>query len=319
MKSSNVRADSNRNIKKSDKHLLHERQAKFRFMKQHKLKYPVELMCKVLNASKSGYYNWLSSGPSKRWNENQEIIQAIHVIFEDSHQSYGSPRMSVELEKRGFKVSRPRAARMMKASNLQARRKRKFKHTTDSNHNYPIAPNRLNRRFTTERRNAVWVSDITYIETSQGWLYLTVIIDLFDRKVIGWAMSEDMTTESTVIKAWYMAVGNRPIKNTLIFHSDRGSQYACTKFRNILKSYEFVQQSMSRKGNCWDNAVAESFFKSLKTEWVYKNEYLRKTDAEISIFKWIETWYNRNRRHSALNYKTIKEFELEIINHKHAA
>lgn len=288
-------------------------------MKQHKLKYPVELMCKVLKASKSGYYNWLSAGPSKLWLENQEIMETIHSIFEDSHQSYGSPRMAVELEKRGFKVSRPRTARMMKASHLQARRMRKWKQTTDSNHTYPIAPNRLNRQFTTSRPNEVWVSDITYIETSQGWLYLTVIIDLFDRKVIGWAMSEDMSTESTIIKAWYMAVGNRPIKEKLIFHSDRGSQYACTKFRNILKSYELIEQSMSRKGNCWDNAVAESFFKSLKTEWVYKNEYLRKNDAEISIFKWIETWYNRNRRHSALNYKTINEFELENNNYKQAA
>jgi transposase InsO family protein len=244
---------------------------------------------------------------------------AIHSIFEDSHQSYGSPRMAVELENRGFKVSRPRAARMMKVSDLQARRKRKWKHTTNSNHSYPIAPNRLNRKFTTSRPNEVWVSDITYIETSQGWLYLTVVIDLFDRKVIGWSMSEDMSAESTVIKAWYMAVGNRPIKKKLIFHSDRGSQYACTKFRNILKSYEVIEQSMSRKGNCWDNAVAESFFKSLKTEWVYKNEYLRKTDAEMSIFTWIETWYNRNRRHSALNYKTINEFELENNNYKQAA
>tara|TARA_R110001599_G_scaffold56053_1_gene155149 strand:- start:417 stop:1283 length:867 start_codon:yes stop_codon:yes gene_type:complete len=288
-------------------------------MKQHKLKYPVGLMCKVLKASKSGYYNWLSNGPSKLWSENQEIMESIHSIFEESHQSYGSPRMTVELEKRGFKVSRPRTARMMRASDLQARRKRKWKHTTDSNHNYPIAPNRLNRKFITSRPNEVWVSDITYIETSQGWLYLTVIIDLFDRKVIGWAMSEDLTAESTIIKAWYMAVGNRPIKQKLIFHSDRGSQYACTKFRNILKSYETIEQSMSRKGNCWDNAVAESFFKSLKTEWVYKNEYLRKTDAEMSIFKWIETWYNRNRRHSTLNYKTISEFELEMNNNKQAA
>lgn len=162
-------------------------------MKQHKLKYPVELMCKVLNTSKSGYYNWLSAGPSRLWLENQEIMEVIHSIFEDSYQSYGSPRMSVELEKRGFKVSRPCTARMMKASHLQARRRRKWKQTTDSNHGYPIAPNILNRQFTTTRPNEVWVSDITYIETSQGWLYLTVIIDLFDRKVIGWAMSEDMS------------------------------------------------------------------------------------------------------------------------------
>ncbi len=152
-----------------------------------------------------------------------------------------------------------------------------------------------------------------------------MIIDLFDRKVIGWAMSEDMTAEATIMKAWYMAVGNRPINQKLIFHSDRGSQYACTKFRNILKSYEQVLQSMSKKEEKalllkdWDNAVAESFFKSLKVEWIYKNEYLRKSDAETSIFKWIETWYNRNRRHSALNYKTILEFELENNNYKQAA
>ena len=237
---------------------------------------------------------------------------AIQNIFEESHQSYGSPRVAIELEKRGYKVSRPRTARMMNAANLEARRTRKFVHTTNSKHNYPIAPNRLNQNFSVHRRAQVWVSDITYIETSLGWVYLTVIIDLFDRKVIGWSLSDDMTAEKTVIKAWWAAVKNRPIKQKLIFHSDRGVQYACKQFKNILRSYnDFVDQSMSRKGNCWDNAVAESFFKSLKAEWVYKNHYSGYCDAEISIFKWIETWYNRNRRHSALNFKTIHELELE--------
>jgi len=253
------------------------------------------------------------------WLENENIVSVIKEIFEESHQSYGAPRMAVELEKRGYKVSRSRTGRMMKGIGIKARRRRKFKATTDSNHNYPIAPNLLNRNFSTSRKNQVWVSDITYIETSNGWAYLTVIIDLYDRKVIGWSVSQDMTAESTVIRAWYMAIGNRPIKDELIFHSDRGSQYACLTFRNILKSYKLVKQSMSRKGNCWDNAVAESFFKSLKTEWVYKNNYSHFSEAELSIFKWIETWYNRNRRHSALNYKTINEFELEINNHKLAA
>jgi transposase InsO family protein len=288
-------------------------------MKQHKLKYTVEKMCKILEVSRSAYYHWLHYGRCKRYLENQQIMKLIQEIFEQSYQSYGSPRMSVELAKRAHKVSRPRTARMMRAQGLQARRRRKFKHTTDSNHNYPIAPNKLNRQFTVARENQVWVSDITYIETSKGWAYLTVIIDLFDRKVIGWSMSEDLTAEATVIEAWWMAVSNRPIKQNLIFHSDRGSQYACTKFRNILKGYKVVDQSMSRKGNCWDNAVAESFFKSLKTEWVYKKQYQQYSDAEISIFQWIETWYNRNRRHSALNYKTINEFELDNINHKLAA
>jgi len=276
-------------------------------------------MCKILEVSLSAYYHWLHYGPCKRYLENQEIMQLIQEIFEQSYQSYGSPRMSVELSKRAYKVSRPRTARMMRAQGLQARRRRKVKHTTDSNHTYPIAPNKLNRQFTVARENQVWVSDITYIETSKGWTYLTVIIDLFDRKVIGWSMSEDLTAEATIVEAWWMAVGNRPIQQNLIFHSDRGSQYACTKFRNILKGDKVVEQSMSRKGNCWDNAVAESFFKSLKTEWVYKKQYQQYSDAEISIFQWIETWYNRNRRHSALNYKTIKEYELDNIKHKLAA
>ena len=146
-----------------------------------------------------------------------------------------------------------------------ARRKRKFKNTTDSSHNYPVSPNILNQIFSVKRRNQVWVSDITYIETTKGWVYWTVIIDLFDRKVIGWSLSEYLTAENTIIKAWYAAIDNRPINQKLIFHSDRGSQYACNTFLNILKSYkELVEQSMSRKGNCWDNAVAESYFKSLK-------------------------------------------------------
>jgi len=265
-------------------------------------------MCKVLGVSSSGYYYWLKNGPSTQWIENQQIITLIEEIFQESYQSYGSPRISVELEDRGFKVSRPRTARMMQSLGITARRKRRFKTTTDSRHHYPIAPNRLNQKFSVERINQVWVSDITYIETLKGWAYLTVIIDLFDRKVIGWSISDNLSTESTVMKAWYMAIGNRPIRDQLTFHSDRGVQYACIKFRNTLKSYKIVNQSMSRKGNCWDNAVAESFFKSLKTEWVYKNEYKHFSEAEISIFKWIETFYNRNRRHSALNYKTINEF-----------
>jgi len=280
-------------------------------MKHHKLKYPVDLMCKVLGVSSSGYYSWLKSGPSKRWLFNQEVMEVIKDIFEDSFESYGAPRMKVELEKRGYKVSRPKTARMMKANGLAARRKRKWKNTTDSNHSYPIHPNRLKQNFKVKRSGQVWVSDITYIETEDGWVYLTVIIDLFDRKVVGWSLSEDMTAENTIIAAWYAAVATRPITRKLIFHSDRGSQYACTKFCNILKSYgKKVKQSMSRKGNCWDNAVAESFFKSLKTEWIYKNHYDQYSEAETSIFMWIETWYNRNRRHSALNFKTICEFEL---------
>ena len=284
------------------------------------MKFPVDKMCQILKVSTSGYYHWLKSGPSKLWLENQKLAIEIQSIFEDSFRSYGSPRIKAELEALGYKVSKPRVARIMKANHLYAIRTRKFKATTDSKHNYPISPNLLNQNFKVERKNQVWVSDITYIHTKQGWLYLTVIIDLYHRKIVGWALSDNLTKEDTIIKAWRMAVTHNPITQKLIFHSDRGSQYASEKFRNILKSYKgLVLQSMSRKGNCWDNAVAESFFKSLKAEWVYKHNYQLRSQAELSIFQWIETWYNKNRRHSYLDYKTINEFELNIYKQKLAA
>ena len=277
-------------------------------------------MCKTLGVSKSGYYNWLKSGPSKRWLENQMLSMHINEVFNDSYQAYGSPRIKVELEKLGYHVSRPRVARLMKANYLVARRHRKFRFTTDSNHNYPIAPNILNQNFDVHRLNQVWVSDMTYIQTGEGWIYLTVIIDLFNRKVVGWAMSDNLSTEATIIPAWNMAIKNNKITEELIFHSDRGSQYASCKFTNIIKKHNgLVKQSMSRKGNCWDNAVAESFFKSLKVEWVYKHTYDLKSQAELSVFSWIETWYNKRRRHSFLGYKTINEFNLEIYNQNLAA
>lgn len=274
----------------------------------------------MFKISKSGYYNWLGRGPSKRWLENEVITVAVHDIFKDSFGSYGAPRIKVELLKKGHRVSRPKVARIMRANNLFARRKRKFRFTTDSNHNYPIAPNILNQDFTVARANQVWVSDITYIRTKQGWMYLTVIIDLYNRKVVGWSMSETLSTNDTVVPAWKMAVRSNTITKELIFHSDRGSQYASYNFTNVLKGYNgLVKQSMSRKGNCWDNAVAESFFKSLKVEWVYKHDYGRRSEAELSIFQWIETWYNRRRIHSTLGYKTIGEFETEMSNQKVAA
>jgi len=275
------------------------------------MKYSVEKMCRVFKVSRSGYYHWLHAKPSRRWMENEALIKDIRRAFESSHETYGSPRIKVEMELKGYSVSRQRVARMMRADGLSARKRKRFVATTDSKHNYPIAPNILNRQFKVNRSNKVWVSDITYVKTQQGWMYLTVIIDLFDRKVVGWAMSDNLTTEETIIPAWRMAENARPITNTLIFHSDRGVQYACTDFTNILKSYcGRVVRSMSRKGDCWDNAVAESFFKTLKTELVYRENYQRRSHAELSIFQWIETWYNRKRRHSALGYKTIEEFEL---------
>jgi putative transposase len=277
------------------------------------------MMCRVFKISKSSYYHWLKSGPSKRWLENEELLVRIKSIFDYSSKTYGSPRIKEELQAQGFHVSRPRVARIMKAAGIRARIPRRFVVTTDSRHNYPVAPNILNREFATSRPGQVWVSDITYIKTNKGWLYLTVIIDLFDRKVVGWSMSKGMTAEETIIAAWRMAVNNRQINQELIFHSDRGIQYACTKFTNILNANELVQRSMSRKGNCWDNAVAESFFKTIKVEVVYNEIYQNHDHAKLSLFKWIETWYNRRRRHSALGYKTIEEFEFLNNNQKLAA
>lgn len=278
-------------------------------------------MCTVFKVSKSGYYNWLKLGPSKRWVYNQKLTSLICDIFEYSYKSYGAPRIQAELKEiYNQYVSRPRVARIMRANYLYARRKRTFRITTNSNHKYPIAPNILEQNFIVARSNQVWVSDITYIQTLQGWMYLTVIIDLFNRKVVGWSMSDNLTAEATIITAWSMATKNNKITEELIFHSDRGSQYASYTFTNIIKSYNgLVKQSMSRKGNCWDNAVAESFFKSLKVEWVYKHNYNKRSDAELSIFSWIETWYNKRRRHSSLGYKTINEFELKMYNQNVAA
>ena len=277
-------------------------------------------MCKVLKVSTSGYYNWLKSKVSKLWLYNQKLSASITTIFNDSFDSYGAPRVKVALEKLGHFISKPRVARIMRANGLFARRTRKFKATTNSNHKYPVAANILNQNFEVSRKNQVWVSDITYIETKQGWMYLTVIIDLFNRKIVGWSMSDNLTTKDTIVPAWNMAIKSNVITEELIFHSDRGVQYASCRFTDIIKKHEgLVIQSMSRKGNCWDNAVAESFFKSLKTEWVYKHKYNYRSQAELSIFSWIETWYNKRRIHSTLGYKTINEFEIEMYNQYVAA
>tara|TARA_B110000114_G_scaffold104143_1_gene109605 strand:- start:705 stop:1286 length:582 start_codon:yes stop_codon:yes gene_type:complete len=193
-------------------------------------------MCKVLAIRRSSYYHWLSNDPSKLWLENEQLLVDIQKVFEKSYQSYGSPRIREDLRVLGYKVSKSRVARIMRANNLFAKRKRKFKATTDSKHNYPVAPNLLKQDFTVSRRNEVWVSDMTYIHTKQGWMYLTVIIDLFNRKIVGWSMSSNLTNEGTIIPAWYMAVNNEVFTEPLAFHSDRGVQYPSNSFTTILKS-----------------------------------------------------------------------------------
>ena len=247
------------------------------------------------------------------------LTEQIQTIYQKSKRTYGSPRITGELNARAIMVSRPRVARLMKKAGIKSILRKKYVVTTDSKHGFNIAENLLDRNFDVGNIGKVWVSDITYIKTSQGWLYLTVIIDLGDRKVIGWSLSTSLTAQHTSIAAWRMAIVNRPIVLPLIFHSDQGVQYACNEFVGQLKKYKTVQQSMSRKGNCWDNAVAESFFKSLKAEWTNWKKYNSIHEAELSVFQYIETWYNVNRRHSKLGYMSPVEFEQHLINHNKAA
>ena len=281
-------------------------------MKDHQKEFPVGKMCKVFNVSRSGFYAWRNRIPSDRDNENRILLSEIQRIHRQSSASYGSPRITDELKARGFGVSRPRVARLMRKNGIRAVHAKKFTVTTDSKHRYPVVENKLDREFSTGESGRAWVSDITYVRTAKGWLYLTVILDLFDRKVIGWSQSGDLSAGNTSIAAWKMAVRNRPPSKKLIFHSDRGVQYACHDFVKLLESYGHVDRSMSGKGDCWDNAVAESFFKTIKVELIYRNRYPDKEEASLSIFEWIETWYNRNRRHSALGNLTIDEFEKTI-------
>lgn len=278
-------------------------------MKDYQKEYPVEKMCRIFNVSKSRFYECRHFLPSNRDNENRAILFEIKRIHELSRASYGSPRITMELNKQGIKVSRPRVARLMKQNRIRAVHAKKFKVTTDSNHTYPIVENKLDRNFSALQTKPVWVSDITYIRTNNGWLYLTVVLDLYNRKVIGWSQSKDLSTKNTTLAAWKMAVNNNPITQKMIFHSDRGVQYACQEFAQLLESYKLVERSMSRKGNCWDNAVAESFFKTLKVELIYQNRHKTFEDTSLDVFEWIEIWYNKHRRHSAIGNHTISEFE----------
>lgn len=272
-------------------------------------------MCQVLKVSRSGFYAWLKASPSKRAQTNQRLTEEIRKIYQESMLTYGSPRITQELKERKIAVSKPRVARLMRKACIRSVVKKKFRVTTLSDHHYQLDENKLNRNFTVAETGKVWVSDISYIRTAQGWLYLTIIMDLADRRIVGWSLSSSLKTRDTVVPAWFMAVRNRPISGSLLFHSDRGVHYACDEFKGLLSNYPLVETSMSRKGNCWDNAVAESFFKTLKTEWVYHQKYPSVGQAALSIFQYIETWYNTRRRHSSLGYKSPKQYE-EFLNNK---
>ena len=264
-------------------------------------------MCRALKVSRGGYYSWLERPVSMRAKENQELLNRIKYIYQHSYQTYGSPRVTDSLEDEGYAVSRPRVARLMQKHGIAAVCKKKYKNTTDSSHNYPVAPNLLQRDFEAPAMGKVWVSDITYIYTWQGWLYLTVIIDLYNRQVVGWSMSNSMHASKTTVAALRDACGRHVPAPGLIFHSDRGVQYACNDFKEQLSKFHMLQ-SMSAKGYCWDNAVAESFFSTLKKERVYRENYRARWDARQSIFQYIEIFYNRFRKHSYLGNKSPVQF-----------
>ena len=273
---------------------------RFEFIAEHKKAFPVTAMCRVLEVSRTGYYDWFKRPPSKRELSNRQLDVHIQAIFMTHKGRYGSPRITNELIDRGIPCSENRVVARMKALNLQAKAKRKFKMTTDSNHNKPIAPNRLNRDFTATKPNEKWVSDITYIWTQEGWLYLAVVMDLYSRAIIGWKLSRRMT-QDLVCDALTMALWRRQFPRNVIVHSDRGSQYASDNYRRLLKKYNHLS-SMSKRGDCYDNAAMESFFHTLKVELIHDEYYLTREQATQSIFEYIECYYNFTRKHSTIGY-----------------
>ena len=250
---------------------------KYWFIDQHRSSHGVQKMCRVIGASRSGYYGWKRQPQSKRHKDNEKILMEIRESHKNSQRVYGSPRITEDLQAKGTKCSENRVARLMKIHGIAGKAAKKFKATTNSKHDLPVAENLLKQNFVAQKPNTVWVSDITYIWTSEGWLYLAVILDLYSRQVVGWAMSDRLTSDF-VIKALYQAIGRRNPGSCCKFHSDRGVQYASADFRDVLNSHVFIQ-SMSRKGNCYDNAVAESFFHTLKTEHVYEYRYETRAEA----------------------------------------
>lgn len=269
-------------------------------------------MCTCMRISKNAYYHWLKTKDSIVVETTKEYLKKrIKAVFEASREIYGSHRIQKKLEREGLTYCRSYIGLLMKEMGLKSVLKRKFIVTTDSNHAFPIAENVLNGDFSSLKIGEKWISDITYIRVNDNWNYLTTIIDLADRKVVSWTLSEDMTAENTIIKAWHLARNKRQIKDGFIFHSDRGVQYACNKITSLFSFNSKITQSMSRKGNCWDNAVAESFFKTIKHEWLYRFKFTSYTQLYESIEDYID-WYNTERLHSSLGYLTPLEMELKL-------
>jgi len=271
----------------------------------------VSVMCRMLNVTRSGYYAWRDRPMSARVQRRGELVKQIRQVHQESRCSYGSPRITVELKEQGIEVCQNTVARYMREDGVAVMPQCRFMpRTTDSDHPHPVAPNRLQRDFKASAPDRKWACDLTYLFTDEGWLYLSVVIDLFSRRVVGWSMSDDLKA-SGVAAALEMAIARRKPRAGLLHHSDRGVQYACDLYRELLAGHG-IECSMSRPGNCYDNAVAESFFGTLKSELVHREHYRTRAQARASVFEWIECWYNRRRRHSSLGYTSPEAFEAQI-------
>lgn len=267
--------------------------------------YPLQTLCEMLDVSTSGYADWKKCGGPTHWLSDEQLLALIRAVHAEYRQAYGSPRITAELKSRGIPASLERVKRLMKENGIRAKHKRRYKATTDSKHALPVAPNLLERQFVASGPEQVWTADITYIPTRDGWLYLAVVMDLYTRMIVGWSMDSRMTRE-LVMDALRMARFRRKPRPGMLHHSDRGSQYCSHDYQALLSEYGMVA-SMSRKGNCWDNAPMESFFNSLKNERVFHEDYETRAKAKQDLFEYIEVFYNRRRRHSALGYRSPEQ------------
>ena len=280
---------------------------RYRAIQEHDRRYPIRLMCRALEVSAAGYYAWRSRPESARSGSARTVLSAIRVIHRESRETYGSPRIWDALLKQGHRIGEHRVARLMRQDGILAKTVKKWRATTQSQHRFPVAANTLDRQFTVTQPNRVWAGDLTYVWTTEGWLYLAVILDLYSRRVIGWAMGHRLTVDLAE-RALTMALVNRTPTAGLLHHSDRGSQYAATSYQQLLAT-RGITASMSRTGNCWDNACIENFFGTLTRELVYHRRYATRNEATQDIFEYIEVFYNRRRRHSTLGYHSPAEYE----------
>lgn len=281
---------------------------------RHWREFALRLMCRVLEVSPSGYYAWRKRSPSAHAIADERLMLNVRIAFTRSHKTYGSPRVHQELRAEGTRVAKKRVARLMREDGLVARRRKRGVRTTDSTHSHPIAPNRLDRQFDVNgvrELNRVWVSDITYIPTREGFLFLAAVLDLASRRLVGWSMQDTLEAE-LALAALRMAITRRGPTPGLLHHSDQGVQYACDDYQQLLVAHG-MEASMSKKGDCWDNAVAESFFSTLELELITRSDWKTRDEARRAVFEFIETWYNLERRHSTLGYRSPATYEREVL------